>query len=115
MSFQTIWIPKVILTNILSQKSWSSRTILKYAQVVYKYCLFQPNGYGPPDEWGRYPKQSREMVLLNDLEDQMVKKNSVAQTEVATPWIHQHQSTSTHFLQGKTSQTESIATTTDHR
>ena len=28
MNFQTIWIPKVILTKILLQKSWSSRTIL---------------------------------------------------------------------------------------
>ena len=28
MNFQTIWMSKVILRKILSQKSWSSRTIL---------------------------------------------------------------------------------------
>ena len=53
------------------------------------------------------------MVILDDMEsnemgNQNGKKSSVAQTDVMTPWIHQHQGTSTDFIHGKASQTNSI-------
>ena len=48
------------------------------------------------------------MIILDEIENIPPKKTSVAQTEVATPWLHQHQSTSAHFTHGKSSQTETI-------
>ena len=48
------------------------------------------------------------IILEDDFENGPVKKTSVAQTEVATPWLHQHQSTSAHFTHGKSSQTETL-------
>ena len=66
------------------------------------------------DNWQQPPRQSHEMVLLDDNEPLMEvmqaneKKHLMAQTEAATPWRHRHQSTSTHFLQGKISQTDSL-------
>ena len=53
------------------------------------------------------------MIQLNDIEDifeeKPSKKTSIAQTDVMTPWIHQHQGTSTDSLNhGKPSQTNSF-------
>ena len=48
------------------------------------------------------------MIVLDEIENEPAKKTSVAQTEVATPWLHQHQSTSAHFTHGKSSQTETL-------
>ena len=59
--------------------------------------------------WQAPGRQSHDMIHLDDMESQVVnpqKKSSVAQTEAATPWLHQHQSTSAHFTHGKSSQTE---------
>ena len=53
-------------------------------------------------------RQSNGMVILDDLESEIAKKSSIVQTEAATPWIHQHQGTSTDFLNGKSSQTETF-------
>ena len=62
--------------------------------------------------WQAPGRQRHDMIRLDDMESQKMqvnnpqKKSSVAQTEVATPWLHQHQSTSAHFTHGKSSQTE---------
>ena len=56
------------------------------------------------------------MIQFNDIEQDIFeeklpsKKTSIAQTDVMTPWIHQHQGTSTYSLNhgGKPSQTNSF-------
>ncbi len=84
-----------------------SRTSIQFIDVVQRGEDPSRTKQSDTNNWHIDPRgQSNGMVVLDEMED-FGKKNSVAQTDMMTPWLHQHQSTSTKFLQGKMSQTDS--------
>ena len=102
---------KVETHDDFTENSYDS--ILGTGSILIRITVLQSLEEGNQNNWRRNVRQSNGMVILDDMEynelgNQNGKKSSVAQTEVMTPWIHQHQGTSTDFIHGKASQTNSI-------